>query len=50
MTNKPFHNIIRFMVGFKSGGGLAPWCKRLTINVGLTSNGKLTINQGGGFN
>jgi hypothetical protein len=38
------------MVGFKSGGGLTPWCRRLTINVGLTFNGELTINQGGGFN
>ncbi len=50
MMGKPFHNIIRFMVGFQSGGGLAPRCKRLTINVGLTFSGGLTINQGGGFN
>lgn len=50
MMGKPFHNIVRFMVGFKSGGGLAPWCRRLTINVGFAFNGGLIIKQGGGFN
>jgi len=50
MMGKPFHNIVKFMVGFKSGGGLTPQCRKLTINVGLTCNGGLTINQGDGFN